>query len=202
LPEIGVVSDAGLIKSLRKRFGIRGAADITLQDVIVMTADLSRLEAAPYHSKGGGAFNLGSGPVAAQQSYVGLRAPTSAPKNFRAVIRRIMVASAAAQSIYIKIADSAALDAVLAGPAINVIAGSWDSPTFDEPPIRPQLQSYSTNNVTFFGGDGYLLQVPVGISQQVDFPWVLAPGNTLFIESNVVNTAIYFAALWDEYLIG
>lgn len=197
------LSDAGLAGQLRYRFGLRGAIDASVDTNIQLVADVAELR-APFHATVGGVFSLQSGPVAAQLSYVGLRAPTNLPANFRARVSLIgAFPSGGTVSCLIKIANSAALDAVLAGPAVNVINGSWDSPPPDQPAIRQALQSYQTTNVAAFGQDGFLLNSIAGANTMLlQRDWVLAPGNTLFIQHTVVNTALVGSFYWDEFYVG
>jgi len=199
------VSDAGLVQQLRKAFGIRGDQDIQIGNGIVLVTNLKDLDNAPFHSKVGGTFSLQSGPVAAQLSYVGIRNPLTNPNNHRAVIRRMWVVSAgAAVFVTAKVANSAALDAAIGAPAVNVINGSWDSPPPDQSAIRQSVQSYQATSVTAFGQDGIEVVAP-GAAVALPYmegPWCLAPGNTLFLQALTVNIGIVGAFYFDEYLLG
>lgn len=193
---------AELTKSLRALFGIRGTTNLELSETVIPVANIADMDAPPYHNKRGGTFGLQSGPVAAQLAYVGIRNPAAADANFRAVCRRIFISGAPAGGLIcsIKVKNSAALDAVLVGPALNVIKGSWDStPAIDD---RTQMVSYQTTNLTAFGEDGLLLQIPSGTTFAVEGPWVVAPGNTLFVQGATNNIAVVAAFYWDEYYIG
>jgi hypothetical protein len=198
------VSDAGLIQQLRRKFGIRGDQDVAIETgAILLTTNLADLDSAPFHQKVGGTFGFGLAAVAAQFGYNGLRNPLTNLPNHRAVIRRIFLSSnAGAFQCMVKVANSAALDAVLVGPAVNAIAGSWDSPQPDQPPIRQSLQSYSTSSVTSFGGDGVLAFAPSATTTVLEGPWVLAPGNTLFVQGLLANIGILAGFYFDEYLTG
>jgi hypothetical protein len=202
---VPAVSDAGLVQQLRKAFGIRGDQDIDIGNSISLVCNLKDLDSAPFHQKVGGTFSLQSGPVAAQLAYVGVRNPLTNLPNHRAVIRRMWTFSAgAALFATVKVANSAALDAVLAGPALSVINGSWDSPQLDQPAIRQSLQSYQTTNVAAFGQDGIITVSPGAavVPTVLEGPWVLAPGNTLFLQAGAVNIGLTGAFYFDEYLLG
>jgi len=195
------LNKAEIVRSLRALFGFRGATELEVLEQIMPTANLADLDGPPYHTKVGGTFALQSGPTIAQFPYVGIRNPLTNQRNHRAVVRRI-TAQTSATNTFIKVANSAALDAVLAAPALNAINGSWDSPEPDQGTIRQSLQSYQTTNAAAFGQDGMIIISPAGIQLTQEGPWVLAPGNTLFLQGQTLNTAIIGSFYWDEYLIG
>jgi len=201
-----LLSAGDIVAQVRKRFGIRGDASLGLESTIVPVTNIADLEGPPFNSKRGGTFGLASGPVAAQFSYVGIRVnfPPDGSKNFRAVVRRVWAAAPAAGAIItgLKLANSAALDAAIGAPALNVIAGSWDSNT-DDTVARTQVVSYQATSVTAFGQDGIVFVVPGNsTTYSVEGPWCIAPGNTLFLQAQTVNLALIGSFYWDEYYVG
>lgn len=198
------LSSGELVTQFRKKFGIRGDTNLSLESVIVPVAEMVGLDEAPYNSKGGGIFGLAAGPVLAKYGYTGIRPAPLAPDNYRAVIRYVVIANdgGAGYTAVVKLADSAAMDAVLVGPAVSIITGTWDTPGPQRPSKRPLMQSYSTNSATYFGADGIIVQVPAGQCVTVPGPFVLAPGNTAFVVCNTQNASIIGSWYWDEYLVG
>lgn len=199
-----VISDAGLFKQLLRRFGIRGSAQVGLESVIYLMANTQDLDEPPFHSKGGGVFNLAGGPVAAQISYIGIRAPLLLPPNFRAVCKTFINLSA--QTVVVKNINSAVMDAALGAPALNVISGRWDSAEPDEPDPKTAMQSVQINSVTSLGSpDGFILGAAVGgasPTQPVHMKWNIAPGNTLVFQGTTVNVGVQAGFYWDEYYLG
>lgn len=194
------ISDATLVESIRNRFGIRGSTGLGLEQTIVPVLIAGSLDDQPFVVKGGGTGNYSAAAVAAQLGYVGLRAPETLPRNFRAVIRGF--ANMCAQTVLCGVFKNSVVDAVLGAPVLTPIDRGWDTNPIEEPNPRPALQSFGFTNAISLGGNTLLLQQTAVGQLYHQFPFVLAPGNMFVIQGGTANTIVSASFYWDEYFIG
>jgi hypothetical protein len=205
------ISSADIVQQLRRRFGLKGAVDLTVEQSIIPVANIATLDDAPFNAKGGGVTNVSMAATAAQFSYVGLDNPEGSQMNV--VVRKLFLwASAQMQTRMLVLPERAAGSLFSSTTAFGV--PSWDS---DENPQIP----FSGNTVPgtmkkaragsfaaiaaadlFTAGLGWEWTVFAagGASPvQLELPFCVRPGNILIAQGKTVNTTLNGTFFWDEY---
>lgn len=192
------ISSAELVKQLRNRFGIRGATDLTLSEQIIPVANIGDMNYPPYHVKRSGVCATSFGPVAAQLSYIGLRAGSNLQNNFRAVVRAIQILTV--NQLTIHVVDNVDLDASLGAPTLTPVQGGWEL-TPGQTTERPSLQQYTISNALSYGITSQFQPPAIATNPPILLDWVIQPGQTLLLQTTVVNVNAFASFYWDEYYV-
>jgi len=187
-----IISDAGLLKSTRARFGTRGFDEASLSSDIVRVWDISDLP-PPYHNKSGGSMFLSQAAVAAAFSYAGLLCPGVLPANYRMVITSIMPLGAAC-TVGILDANSGTFATLALTQA--PIQFSWDGLA------RPAANSLLGSNALSSGVNQWSFLAAAAGQVPAQLKYVLSPGQAFLCQSNALNTLSAMCFYWDEYYIG
>lgn len=203
------IAAGDLLTQLRRRFGVRGPADLHLEESIIPVASMGNLDDAPWHVKGGFMGTISQAAVAVQQSYLGVQVPDNAPVGSILVLRKMWIWSSTAQLISLGFLTNAYIAATL-GMAVVAGAPSWDTSegnpgTTNVSGASPRSFSAKVTgaNVTDALGQTFWPKLWVGIQSAplvFDFPIVVRRGNAFVVEGLTVNTQLDATVIADEYV--
>lgn len=200
------ISAAGIVAQFRKRFGIRGPTDLSLEENIIPVANIGDIDQPPYNSKRGMMGSSTAPAVAAQYAYIGIRWPLTAALGSALVIRRLYVSSSGAL-LHLGIFDDADIASALGAVAYSAVTGSWDQAVdcitvADRSFNQAQMGLVNSVVVPFITPNESMYIVPpaASVSTPIEGPWVLRRGAVLLIASRVLNTTLTVAAYGDEFV--
>jgi hypothetical protein len=204
------ISSADVVAQLRRRFGIRGSSDLSLEESIIPTANLGDLDLPPWHAKRGGLGTISQAAVAAQFSYVGMFMPGGAQQAFTTgVLRRIYLQAPGATDVTMGIFTNAYIGATLTTTGAQ--GSSWDSvdnnvdASVNGNYLRAAGQVIQAASATDFmpAASTWLalrFTLVAGVTFALDLPFCVRPGNALMVQARTVNVALTGSFLWDEYI--